>query len=273
MSTPHSAGRTSWPPATGRAVDSLASTSRSKSEVAPGMAFSNVTALLSPSSPTTPWTLELQEPAWEAGRSDGSRARAGGSLRRTAHQEGANGLRRSDAGRARQPEKAGHPHLEKASSWPHRRDAGRPAEGSGAQAAAAGEGASKHKGWHRQGVRRPSILPEGASGEQGARRPCQTRLCPAPAPASILCPRVPCRSPCRLHSPTHPIPAQRQALRSLSEPLRCSSLPTRPPSVTHPGGSFTVYPSVFPKVVLHILSPLLNTPYFLLTGTCSMSPQ
>lgn len=186
MSTPHSAGRTSWPPATGRAVDSLASTSRSKSEVAPGMAFSNVTALLSPSSPTTPWTLELQEPAWEAGRSDGSRARAGGSLRRTAHQEGANGLRRSDAGRARQPEKASHPHLEKASSWPHRRDAGRPAEGSGAQAAAAGEGASKHKGWHRQGVRRPSILPEGASGEQGARRPCQTRLCPAPAPVSIL---------------------------------------------------------------------------------------
>lgn len=191
VSTPHSAGRTSWPPATGRAVDSLASTSRSKSEVAPGMAFSNVTALLSPSSPTTPWTLELQEPAWEAGRSDGSRARAGGSLRRTAHQEGANGLRRSDAGQARQPEKAGHPHLEKASSWPHRRDAGRPAEGSGAQAAAVGEGASKHKGWHRQGVRRPSILPEGASGEQGARRPCQTRLCPAPAPASILCPPGP----------------------------------------------------------------------------------
>lgn len=101
-------------------------------------------------------------------------------------------------------------------------------------------------------------------------RPGSVQLLP-PRPSSA--PRVPCRSPCRLHSPTHPILAQRQALRSLSEPLRCSSLPTRPPSVTHPGGSFTVYPSVFPKVVLHILPPLLNTPYFLLTGTCSMSPQ
>ncbi|XP_011385274.2 rho guanine nucleotide exchange factor 5-like, partial [Pteropus vampyrus] len=163
VSTSHSVGRTSWPPATGRSVDSLASTSRSKSEVAPGMAFSNVTALLSPSSPTTPWTLELQDPVSEAGLSEGSRAHAGGSLRRTARQEGANSLRQSDLGRARQPEKPSHPHLEKASSWPHRRDAGRPAEGSSGQAAVSGEGSSKHKGWHRQGVRRPSILPEGAS--------------------------------------------------------------------------------------------------------------
>lgn len=191
MSTPHSAGRTSWPPATGRSVDSLAPSSRSKSEVAPGMAFSNVTALLSPSSPTTPWTLELQEPASEAGLSEGSRAHAGGSLRRTAHQEGANGLRRSDLGRGRQPEKPSHPQLEKASSWPHRRDAGRPAEGSSGQAAVSGEGSSKHKGWHRQGLRRPSILPEGTSGEQGARHSCQTRLCPLLPPRPSSVPRSP----------------------------------------------------------------------------------
>nr|XP_045371776.1 rho guanine nucleotide exchange factor 5 isoform X2 [Camelus bactrianus] len=147
VSTPHSGGRTSWPPATGRATDTLASTSRSKSEVSPGMAFSNVTTLLSPSSPTNPWTPEAQGPASESGLSEESEVPARGSLRRTAPQEGANGLRRSDLGQARQPEKPSHPCLEKASSWPHRRD---PSEGS-----------SKHKDWHRQGLRRASILPEG----------------------------------------------------------------------------------------------------------------
>lgn len=165
VSTPHSAGRTSWPPAMGRATDSLASTSRSKSEVPPGMAFSNVTTLLNPSSPTTPWTLDLQGLPSEPGLSEESEARAGGSLRRTV-QKGANSLRGSDPGGARQPEKPSHPHLEKASSWPHRRDSGRPPEGSGGQAAVSGEGSNKHKGWHRQGLRRPSILPmAGSAGE------------------------------------------------------------------------------------------------------------
>ncbi|XP_016050940.1 PREDICTED: rho guanine nucleotide exchange factor 5 [Miniopterus natalensis] len=165
--SPHTAGRTSWPPAMGRPSDSLASTSWSKSEVSPGIAFSNLTSLPSPSSPTTPWTPGLQGPTSEPGLSEESEALARGSLRRTVPQEGANGLRRLDLGRARQPEKPSHPHLEKASSWPHRRDPGRPPQGSGAQAAAPGEGSSKHKGWHRQGLRRPSILPEGPSDARG----------------------------------------------------------------------------------------------------------
>lgn len=170
VSTPHPAGRTSWPPAMGRATDSLASTSRRKSEVPSGMAFSNVTTLLSPSSPTTPWTLELQGLPSEPGPSEESEARAGGSLRRTV-QKGANSLRGSDPGGTRQPEKPSHPHLEKASSWPHRRDSGRPPEGSGGQAAVSGDGSNKHKDWHRQGLRRPSILPMVGSSVSDTRGP------------------------------------------------------------------------------------------------------
>ncbi|XP_036184338.1 rho guanine nucleotide exchange factor 5 isoform X3 [Myotis myotis] len=167
VSSPHSGGRTSWPPAMGRSTDSLASTSRRKSEVSPDIAFSNMTNLPSPSSPATPWTMGLQEPTSEPGLSEESEAPAKGSLRRTDPQEGASSLRRSDIGRTRQPEKPSHPHLEKASSWPHRRDSGRPPQGSGEQAAISGEGSSKHKGWHRQGLRRPSILPEGSSDTRG----------------------------------------------------------------------------------------------------------
>ncbi|XP_059568056.1 rho guanine nucleotide exchange factor 5 isoform X3 [Myotis daubentonii] len=167
VSSPHSGGRTSWPPAMGRSTDSLASASRRKSEVSPDIAFSNMTSLLSPSSPDTPWTMGLQEPTSAPGLSEESEAPAKGSLRRTDPQEGASSLRRSDIGRTRQPEKPSHPHLEKASSWPHRRDSGRPPQGSGEQAAISGEGSSKHKGWHRQGLRRPSILPEGSSDSRG----------------------------------------------------------------------------------------------------------
>ncbi|XP_019484645.1 PREDICTED: rho guanine nucleotide exchange factor 5 isoform X2 [Hipposideros armiger] len=164
-SIPHAAGRTSWPPAVGRS-DSLASTIRSKSEVAPVMAFSNVTALLSPSSPTTPWTLELRGAPSEPGLSKKPEARATGSLRRPAPPEGAQSLRASDPSGARQPGRPGHPPLEKASSWPHRRDAGRPLEGA-EQAAASGEGSQAHKGWHRQGLRRPSVLPVGSLDTRG----------------------------------------------------------------------------------------------------------
>ncbi|KAK2507799.1 hypothetical protein MC885_001927 [Smutsia gigantea] len=165
--TPHSAGRTSWPPAMGRSADSLASTCRSKSEV-PGMAFSNVTTLLSPSSPTTPWTLEPQGPMSEPWLSEESETPTGGSLRRTTtSQEGPSGLKKLGLSRARQPEKPSHPHLEKASSWPHRRDPGRPPEGCSGRASVPGEGSSKHKGWNRQGLRRPSILPEGSSDTRG----------------------------------------------------------------------------------------------------------
>ncbi|XP_045876976.1 rho guanine nucleotide exchange factor 5 isoform X3 [Meles meles] len=167
VSTPHSVGRTSWPPAMGRSADSLAPTSRSKSEGSPGMAFSNVATLLSPSSPTTPWSLELPGPTSEPGPSEESEAPARGSLRRTAPQEGANGLRRLDVGQARQSAKLSHPHLEKASSWPHRRDPGRAPESSSGQGVDPGEGSSKHKGWNRQGLRRPSILPEGCSDTRG----------------------------------------------------------------------------------------------------------
>ncbi|XP_055277403.1 rho guanine nucleotide exchange factor 5 [Moschus berezovskii] len=162
VSTPPSAGRVSWPPATGRSTDPLATVGRCKSDAPPGLAFSNMTALLHPSSPTTPWTPEVQRPT-----SEESEAPARGSWRRTAPQEGSNGLRRSEVGPARQPEKPGHALLEKASSWPHRRDPRRPAEDGSEAAAVPGEGSSKHKDWHRQGLRRPSILPESPGDTRG----------------------------------------------------------------------------------------------------------
>uniref|UniRef100_A0A2K5CHQ5 Rho guanine nucleotide exchange factor 5 n=2 Tax=Aotus nancymaae TaxID=37293 RepID=A0A2K5CHQ5_AOTNA len=166
---PTSAGRTSWPPATGRSTESLAFTSRSKSEASPGMAFSNMTNVLSPSSPTTPWTLELQGPTPkdETGVSEYPEAPAREPLRRTTPQQGANGPGRSSVGQARQPEKPSHLHLEKSSSWPHRRDSGRPPGDSSGQAVAPGEGANKHKSWNRQGLRRPSILPDSSSDSRG----------------------------------------------------------------------------------------------------------
>ncbi|KAM9698923.1 rho guanine nucleotide exchange factor 5 isoform 1-T1 [Dama dama] len=160
VSTPPSAGRVSWPPATGRATDPLAAVGRCKSDMPPGLAFSNMTALLHPSSPTTQWTPEVQRPTFEPGLSEESEAPARGSWRRTAPKEGSNGLRRSEVGPARQPERPGHVLLEKASSWPHRRDPRRPAEDCSEAVAVPGEGSSKHKDWHRQGLRRPSILPE-----------------------------------------------------------------------------------------------------------------
>ncbi|KAL4662809.1 hypothetical protein H8957_014288 [Semnopithecus entellus] len=166
---PTSAGRTSWPPATGRSTESFTSTSRSKSEVSPGMAFSNMTNFLCPSSPTTPWTPELQghTPKDEAGVSEHPEAPAREPLRRTTPQQGTSGPGRSSVSQARQPEKHSHLHLEKASSWPHRRDSGRPPGDNSGQAVAPSEGASKHKGWSRQGLRRPSILPEGSSDSRG----------------------------------------------------------------------------------------------------------
>lgn len=169
ISTPPSTGRTSWPPATGRSTESLASTSRSKSEVSPGMAFSNMTNFLGPSSPTSPWTLEIQGPTTkdEPGLSEEPEVHARGPVRRSDPHEGSSGQRRSAVGPARQPERPSHPQLEKASSWPHRRDTGILPEGSSGQTGGHGEGSNKHKGWNRQGLRRPSILPEGSVGEQG----------------------------------------------------------------------------------------------------------
>ncbi|XP_004860535.1 rho guanine nucleotide exchange factor 5 isoform X1 [Heterocephalus glaber] len=169
VSTPPSAGRTSWPPATGRPTESLASTSRSKREVSPGMAFSNMTNLLCPSSPTTPWTPEFQEPSTkvEPRLSAESETSVRGPLRKSAPQQGGSGPRRSTLGPARQLEKPSHPQLEKASSWPHRRDPGRPLEASSEHVVLPGEGPSKHKSWNRQGLRRPSILPEGSSDSRG----------------------------------------------------------------------------------------------------------
>ncbi|XP_017902320.1 PREDICTED: rho guanine nucleotide exchange factor 5 [Capra hircus] len=160
VSTPPSGGRVSWPPATGRSTHPLASVGRCKSDAPPGLAFSNMTALLHPSSPTTLWTPEVQRPTSEPGLSEESEAPARGSWRRPAPQEGSNGLRKSEVGPARQPEKSGHILLEKASSWPHRREPRRPAEDGSEAVAVPGEGSSKHKDWHRQGLRRPSILPE-----------------------------------------------------------------------------------------------------------------
>nr|XP_045016336.1 rho guanine nucleotide exchange factor 5 [Jaculus jaculus]XP_045016337.1 rho guanine nucleotide exchange factor 5 [Jaculus jaculus]XP_045016338.1 rho guanine nucleotide exchange factor 5 [Jaculus jaculus] len=163
-STTPSAGRTSWPPATtGRSTESLVPTSRGKSEVSSGLAFSNMTNCLDPSSPTTPWTPELQTlTSNEPGLTEETEAPMKGPSRRPAPQKRATGTRRSAVDPARQPDNASHPQLEKASSWPHRRDPGITPEGSSGQMVP-GEGTSKHKGWNRQGLRRPSILPESSS--------------------------------------------------------------------------------------------------------------
>ncbi|XP_037374595.1 rho guanine nucleotide exchange factor 5 [Talpa occidentalis] len=170
-SAPTPAGRTSWPPASARSTDSLAPAGRSQSEASAGLAFSNVTNFLGPSSPTSPWTGGLQGPAHDLGPPEELTVPARGSLRRTAPQEGTNGLRKTGLDQARPPEKPSHPQLEKASSWPHRREPGRPRDGSRGQAVAPGEGSGKLKGWSRQGLRRPSILPEGTSGGAATEKP------------------------------------------------------------------------------------------------------
>ncbi|KAL1778152.1 rho guanine nucleotide exchange factor 5 [Sigmodon hispidus] len=152
-----SVGRTSWPPATGRSTESLAPTSRSNNEVSPGLAFSNMTNLLSPSSPTTPWTPELQRSTNkdESELTQESEPSVRGSFRRSAPQEGCNNTRRSALGPQRQSETAIHHQLEKACSWPHRQEAVRTeSEQAGVHAS------NKLKSWNRQGLRRPSLLPE-----------------------------------------------------------------------------------------------------------------
>ncbi|XP_036038157.1 rho guanine nucleotide exchange factor 5 [Onychomys torridus] len=157
-----SVGRTSWPPATGRSTESLVPTNGSVSEVSPGLAFSNMINLLNPSSPTTPCIPELQRPTskdeWE--HTEESEPPVRGSFRRSVPQEGCNDTRRSALGPKKQSEKPIHQQLEKACSWPHRQDPVRTESGS---EQAGGQASNKHKGWNRQGLRRPSLLPESSS--------------------------------------------------------------------------------------------------------------
>ncbi|XP_038175750.1 rho guanine nucleotide exchange factor 5 [Arvicola amphibius] len=155
-----SVGRTSWPPATGRSTDSLAAPSRGNSEVSPGLAFSNMTNLLSPSSPTTPWIPELQRPISkdEFGFTEESESPVRGSFRRSGPQE-IYDTRRSSLGPRKQSEKPIHHQLEKTSSCPDRH----PARTEGGSELAVGQASNKHKSWNRQGLRRPSLLPESAS--------------------------------------------------------------------------------------------------------------
>ncbi|XP_005363855.1 rho guanine nucleotide exchange factor 5 [Microtus ochrogaster] len=158
-----SVGRTSWPPATGRSTDSLAATSRGNSEMSPGLAFSNMTNLLSPSSPTTPWIPEFQRPTSkdELGLTEESEFPVRGSFRRSGPQERYDThTRRSSLGSRKQSEKPIHHQLEKTSSCPDRQD---PARTEGSSELAVGQASSKHKSWNRQGLRRPSLLPESAS--------------------------------------------------------------------------------------------------------------
>lgn len=156
-----SVGRTSWPPATGRSTDSLAATSRSNNEVSPGLAFSNMTNLLSPSSPTTPWIPELQRPASkdELGLTEESESPVKGSFRRSGPQERYD-TRRSSLEPRKQSEKPVHHQLEKTSSCPDRQD---PVRTEGGSELAVGPASNKQKSWNRQGLRRPSLLPESSS--------------------------------------------------------------------------------------------------------------
>ncbi|KAM9216350.1 rho guanine nucleotide exchange factor 5 [Dugong dugon] len=167
------AGHTSWPPATGLSPNPLAPASRGRSDMAPSMAFSNVTNLLSLSSPTTAWPPE--DGSWLTEESGGPTR---GPSRRETTQEGDNSPQGSELGWARPPERPGHHPLEKSSSWPHRRDMGKPLPGSSGTTLR--EGHSKSKGWNRQGLRRPSILSEDASGIRG---PAMER---APGPSDTI---------------------------------------------------------------------------------------
>lgn len=185
-----SVGRTSWPPATGRSTDSLAATSRSNNEVSPGLAFSNMTNLLSPSSPTTPWIPELQRPASkdELRLTEESESPVRGSFRRSGPQERSNDTRRSSLGPRKQSEKPIHHQLEKTSSCPDRQD---PVRTEGGSELAVGQASNKHKSWNRQGLRRPSLLPESSSGKWGAESGERTFLgegflLVCPSPGSLL---------------------------------------------------------------------------------------
>ncbi|XP_007953925.1 rho guanine nucleotide exchange factor 5 [Orycteropus afer afer] len=165
-----SAGRTSWPPAASQSTDPLVSASRGRSDVAPGLAFTNVTNLLSPLSPSTAWPPE--DGSWLPEKVGDP---IQGPSKRAVPQEGAS----SPRGLSERPS---HPLLEKASSWPHRRDPGRPPPGD--SRLAPGEAHAKSKGWNRQGLRRPSILPEGEGAAD--RRGVAMEQCPGPSDTIVL---------------------------------------------------------------------------------------
>uniref|UniRef100_A0A4X2LX59 Rho guanine nucleotide exchange factor 5 n=1 Tax=Vombatus ursinus TaxID=29139 RepID=A0A4X2LX59_VOMUR len=167
--SPLSAGRTSWPPAVDRPTDSLNFPGRYKNEMSSPLAFSNMTnfLLLSPSSPAPSMTQNPQHSVLggvqaEHGQSEGTvRTLSRGTL-----QGNGNGPRRSDRGMVQQSGKPSHPPLEKASSWPHRKDPGKLLEVSGGHSESPAEGQNKTKGWNRQGLRRPSVFPGETLGEE-----------------------------------------------------------------------------------------------------------
>lgn len=130
--------------------------------MSPGLAFSNMTNLLSPSSPTTPWIPELQRPASkdELGLPEESESPVRGSFRRSGPQERNNDTRRSSLGPRKQSEKPIHHRLEKTSSCPDRQD---PVRTEGDSELTVSQASNKLKSWNRQGLRRPSLSPESAS--------------------------------------------------------------------------------------------------------------
>ncbi|XP_043821075.1 rho guanine nucleotide exchange factor 5 [Dromiciops gliroides] len=163
--SPLSPGRSSWPPAVDRPTDSLTSPGRNKSEMH-SLAFSNMTnfLLLSPSSPISSMTQDPQHSILggiqdEHGHPEGTETLTKRTLSRGALQGDGNGPRRSDRGLVRKSGKPSHPPLEKASSWPHRKDPGKFLEVSGGHSESPTEGQNKTKGWNRQGLRRPSVFP------------------------------------------------------------------------------------------------------------------
>ncbi|XP_074049578.1 rho guanine nucleotide exchange factor 5-like isoform X2 [Macrotis lagotis] len=165
--SPLSAGRTSWPPTTDRSTDSLTSPGR-KSEMSLPLAFSNMINLLSlsPSSPTPSMTQDpvphhstLERVQNEHGQSEGIETLIRRTLSRGTFQGDGNASRRSHRGHGRSSGKTKHPPLEKASSWPHRKDPGKFLKVSDEHSESPTEGQNKSKGWNRQGLRRPSVFP------------------------------------------------------------------------------------------------------------------
>ncbi|XP_007504568.1 rho guanine nucleotide exchange factor 5 isoform X2 [Monodelphis domestica] len=181
--SPLSAGHASWPPAVDRPTDSLTSPGRNKRETS-SLAFSNMTnfLLLSPSSSASSMTQEPQHPILggvqdEHGQSEGTKSLPKKTLSKGILQREGSGSRRSDRGLTWQSEKPSHPPLEKASSWPHRKDPGKFLEGSRGHSESPAEGQNKTKGWNRQGLRRPSIFP--GEVQDGEASPMDRPLCPS----------------------------------------------------------------------------------------------
>ncbi|XP_039769844.1 rho guanine nucleotide exchange factor 5 [Ornithorhynchus anatinus] len=167
-SSPPSPGRTSWPPSEGCRRELLGGRGRRQSQESSGLAFSNITnfLMLGSTSPPPPGAPQPWGQPWGPGGTAGP----------------GDGPQRSEGAPVWQARGSRHPPLEKASSWPHRKDHGKPGLGkldpgkpptSGRDHVETDvDGMGKSKNWNRQALRRPSLLPGQGEGTSPEKPPC-----------------------------------------------------------------------------------------------------